>query len=93
MLLPTDYGHTDRAFFENPKILGLGRQIGPNIFGTFVVFSAELSDHILGSMCSINQPPIISTKTSFWYQILNIYLGLAFQFGQQRIRDLAFACS
>ena len=24
-----DYGHPERAFFKNPKILGLGRQITP----------------------------------------------------------------
>ena len=30
-------------FFENPKLLGLGRQIGSKTFGAFGVFSADLS--------------------------------------------------
>ena len=34
-------------FFENPKLLGLGRQIGPKFFGAFGVFSADLSAPIL----------------------------------------------
>ena len=38
----TDYGHPERAFFENPKLLGLGRQIGPKILGVFGVFSSKL---------------------------------------------------
>ena len=34
-------------FFKNPKLLGLGRQIGPKSFGAFGVFSAKLSALIL----------------------------------------------
>ena len=34
-------------FFENPKLLGLGRQIGGKIGGVFGVFSADLSAPIL----------------------------------------------
>ena len=42
--LPMDYGHPERVFFfENPKLLGLDRQIGPIILGTIGVFSANLS--------------------------------------------------
>ena len=46
----TDYGHPERVFFENPKLLGLGRQIGLKMLGAwaFGVFSAELSVPILG---------------------------------------------
>ena len=43
ILIGTDYGPLERAFLENPKILGLGRQIGPTNFGAFGVFSANLS--------------------------------------------------
>ena len=39
----TVYGHTERAFFKNPKLLGLGRQIGLKFFEAFGVFSAKLS--------------------------------------------------
>jgi hypothetical protein len=43
----TDYGHPERVFFQNPKLLGLGRQIRPKFFGAFWVFSAKLSAPIL----------------------------------------------
>ena len=33
---------TQRTFFENLKLLGLGRQIGPKILRVFRVFSAKL---------------------------------------------------
>ena len=33
--------------FENLKLLGLGRQIGPKILGAFVVFSANFTAPIL----------------------------------------------
>ena len=40
---PADNGHPERAsFFENLKLLGLGRQIGPKILGAFGVFSVKL---------------------------------------------------
>ena len=52
-------------FFENLKLLGLGRQIGPKFFGAFGVFLIELSAPIL---------------------------GLGFEFGPQRIRDLPSVC-
>jgi hypothetical protein len=38
-----DTGHPERAFFKNPKLLGLGRQIGLNFFEACGVFSAKLS--------------------------------------------------
>jgi hypothetical protein len=43
MVSVTDYGHPERAFFKNPKLLGLGRQIGLKFFEAFRVFSAKLS--------------------------------------------------
>ena len=43
ILTYTDYGHAERAFFQNPKLFGLGRQIGLKFIEAFVVFSAELS--------------------------------------------------
>ena len=42
MVDTTDYEHPEKAFFENPELLGLGRQIGPKILGAFWVFSAKL---------------------------------------------------
>ena len=43
--MPTDYEHPERVFFLNPKILGMGRQIGPKILGAFGV-SATYSTHL-----------------------------------------------
>jgi hypothetical protein len=38
----------DEAFFnQNPKLSGLGRQIGQTNFGAFRVFSADLSAPLL----------------------------------------------
>ena len=38
----TDYGHPERAFFKKSKFLGLGRQIGPQIYEAFGLFLAKL---------------------------------------------------
>ena len=80
------------AFFHrNPKLLGVGRQFGQINFGAFGVF---ICTHfgILSplSMFSINQPLFLQKSI----QIPNIYLGLGFEFefGPQRIRDLAIMC-
>ena len=37
----------NEAFFQNPELLGLGRQIGQINSGVFGVFSAELATFIL----------------------------------------------
>ena len=44
------------------------------------------------SMFSINQPLFLQ-KLSLYIQIQNTCLGLGFEFGPQRIRDLAIVCS
>ena len=77
----------------NPKFLGLGRRIGQINSGAFVVFLVKLSAPILvhGSMFSIIQPLILK-KLSFYIHIPNKYLEFGFEFGPQRIRDLAFVC-
>ena len=38
---------TPRESFEIPKLLGLGRQIGPKSLGAFGVFSADLPAPVL----------------------------------------------
>ena len=44
---------TPRESFEIPKLLGLGRQIGPKSFGAFVVFLADnISTHFGTVHCS-----------------------------------------
>ena len=42
MVDTTDYEHPEKAFFENPELLGLGRQIGSINYGAFGIFSAKL---------------------------------------------------
>ena len=81
----------NEAFFHwNPKLLDLGRQIEQINYGAFGVFSAELSAPMFGT---VHYSTVISTKIlSLSIHISNIYLGLGFEFGPQRIRDLAFMC-
>ena len=90
--LHSETGTTDtqrELFFENLKLLGLGRQIGPKFWGAFRVFSAIL---VLWVPVPCPCFPLINNyfykKTKPLYP--NIYLG--FEFGPQRIRDLAIVC-
>ena len=80
--------------YQNPKLLGLGRQFGQTNFGAFGEFLVNLSTPILIKWVSCL--PLINhysyKKLSLYIQIPNIYLGLEFEFGQQRIRDLAIVC-
>ena len=64
-------------------------------FGAFGVFSADLSAPYFGtvspmSLFSINHPLFLQ-KTKPIYPIPK-YLGLGFEIGLQRIRDLAIIC-
>ena len=76
----TDYGHPERVFFRKSQ--------------TFGVFSADLSAPIL--VLWVPCFPLINhyfyKKLSIYTQIPNIFLGLGFEFGPQRIRDLAIMC-
>ena len=90
----------NEAFFHwNPKLLGLGRQIGQINSGAYGVFSAELSAPILVQSVPCPCFPLFNhyfyKKLTLYIHIPNIYLGLGFEFefGLQRIRDLAFVCS
>ena len=79
---------TQRELFsENPKLLGLGRQIGPKNLGAFGVFLANLSAPILVLWVPCPCFPLINhfkhyfyKKLSLYIQIPNIYLGLVFEF-------------
>ena len=85
MIISTDYGRPMKLFFiEITNFLGLARQFGQINFGAFGVSPL--------SMFSINQPLFLQ-KVSLYIQIPNIYLGLGFEFGLQRIRDLAIVCN
>ena len=68
--------------------LGFGRQ-----FGALVVFSADLFGILSPlSMFSIIQSSFLQETIPFYIEIPNIYLGLVFEFGPQRIMDLAIVC-
>ena len=83
------------AFFHwNQELLGLGRRIGQINSGAFGVFLAELSAPILVQWVPCPCFPLFHhyfyKKLSLYIHIPNIYLGLGFEFGLQRIWDLAF---
>ena len=82
-------------FYENLKLLSLGRQIRLKILGAFGVFWADLSPPIL--MC-VPCPcfPLINhylyKKLSLYIQIPKIYFGVGVEFGPKRIGNLVIAC-
>ena len=85
----------NKAFFHwNLEFLGLGRQIVQIDSGVFGVFSAKLSAPILVQWvpCFSIIQPLFLQKTKPYIHIPNIYLGLWFKFGLQRIRNVAFMC-
>ena len=95
----TDYGRLIKPFFI--KILnfwGWADNLGTLIFenGIWGIFGRFISTHfgIVSplSMFFINQPLFLQKKLSLSIQIPNIYLGLGFEFGPKRIRDLAIVC-
>ena len=85
-----------RLFYWNPELLGLGRQIGQINSGAFGIFTTKLSASILVKWLPCPCFPFnhyFYKKLSLYINIHNIYLGLRFEFGPQRIRDLAFDVS
>ena len=83
----------NEAFFhQNPKLLGLGRQFGQIHFREFGVFLTDLSAPILKLWVSCPLSILnhyFYKKPSLYIQIPNIYLGLGYEFGLQRVWDLA----
>ena len=79
----------NEAFFHwNSKLLGLVRQIGQINFGAFGVFLAELSlslVHVFPCLCFPLFNHYFFKKLSLYINNPNIYLGLGFEFGPQRI--------
>ena len=76
----------NKAFFhQNPKLLSLGRIWADKIWGIFGQF---ISTHF------VTESPLsmFFKKLRLYIQIPNIYLVLGFEFGPQRIRDLAIVC-
>ena len=72
------------SFGEKAKI----KKAGNLNYGGSYVITTVLSPL---SMFSINQP-ILPQKISLYIQIPIIYVGLGYEFGPQRIKDLAIVC-
>jgi hypothetical protein len=93
----TDYGRPMKPFFIKIPNFGLGQISWADrfwgIFGRFI--STHFGTVSPLSMFSINQPLFLQKTKPFYIQIPNIYLGLGFEFefGSQRIRDLAIVCT
>ena len=90
---------TQWSFFHwNPELLGLSWQMGPINSWAFEVFPAKLSVPIsvqsVFCLCFPLSNHYFYKKLSIYIHIPNIYLGLGFEFefGPQRIKDLAFVC-
>jgi hypothetical protein len=80
-----DYGRPIKPFSSKSQTFGLGQTIWVDKFWGIWGTVSPLS------MFSINQPLFLQKK-SLYIQIPNIYLGLGFEFGLQRIRDLTIVC-
>jgi hypothetical protein len=87
IILNTDYGYPLWSLFSSKS----------QTFGAFGVFSSDLSA-LSFWYCTVSPLclPLINhyfyKKLSLYIQIPNIYLWLGFEFGPQRIRDLAIVC-
>ena len=80
--------YTDYGFHRNPKLLGLGTQFGQMFKGIWGIFGRFISTHF-GTVFHNTNQPVFLQKTKPLYK----YLGLGFEFGPQRIKDLAIVCS
>ena len=94
--IPNCFSHGLRTpnedfFHHNYKLLSLARQFGLIKFRAFWVLSVDLSliSTHFGTGSRLSMFSIISTKTKPLYPSLK---RLGFEFGPQRVRDLALAC-
>ena len=89
----TDYLRTPgESFFQKSRILGLGKHVGLKHLGKFRVFLADLSEPIFVLWVPCPCFPVINHY--FYKKVsnipnINLGMGFEFQFGPQRIRDLA----
>jgi hypothetical protein len=88
----TDHGRPMKPFFI--KVSNYWAWAEKKNFGAFGLFSANVSGLILvsPSPCFLLINHYFYKKLSLYIHIPNIYLGLGFEFGPQRIRDLAIMC-
>ena len=83
-------------FLKIPNFWAWADKLGQKISGHFGYFRSNYKDPFWYSESLVHvfhYSTIISTKKlSLYIHILNIYLGLGFDFGSQRFRDLVFVC-
>ena len=90
----------NEAFFSSKsKTFGLWQTIWADTFWGFGgIFGQFISTHLahLGTVSSLSMFFVnklnFYKKLSLYIQILNIHLGLGFEFRLQRVRDLAIVC-
>ena len=88
----------NEAFFSlKSRTFGLGQTNWADKFKTISGIFVQTINTQFGTVSSLSilqYSTIISKKLSLYIQISNIYLGLGFEFefGPQRIRDIAFVC-
>ena len=97
ILTSTDYGRPMKPFFiEIPNFWAWADKFGQINYAACGVFLVNLSAPILVLWVPCPCFPLIDhyfyIKLILCIQIPNIYLGLGFEFGPQRIRDLAIVC-
>ena len=90
-------GFRSNILFVIKGLLWAGaNKLGRWILGHLGFFGPIISTHFGTvsplSMFSFIQPLFLPKKLSLYLQTPNFYLGLRFEFGPQRIRNLAFEC-
>ena len=100
MMLHMDYGHPMKPFLSKALTFGLGQTIWDDkLWGIWDIFGRFISTHF-GTvsplfMYSINQPLFLQKTTPLYpnpkYLFLYLFI-LGFEFGLQRIKNLAIVC-
>jgi hypothetical protein len=82
-------------FIEMPNFWAWAENLTDNFIVIWGIFGQFISTHFDTvsplSMFFINQP-LFLPKLSIYIQIQNTYLGVGFEFGPQRVWDLAIVC-
>ena len=80
----TDYGRTMKPFFIEIKTIWADK-----FWGIWGIFGRFISTHC---PCFPLINHYLKKKLNLYFQIPNTYLGLGFEFGPQKIWDLAIVC-
>ena len=89
----TDYGCLMKPFFiKIPNFWTLADKLGRKILLHLAYFWQKYQHPFWYSQSLVHIQPLFVQKTKPLYPHPNIYLGLGFEFGPQRIKGLAFVC-